>query len=217
MLPSHFIDDQEPSMTDPNDFSADTSRSATLIGKLTRTRLPLWVSLALLILWLVTFGWQSFAQMRLEARLEQDREEMTAQIEADRSTMLGQLRSRVETETDESRRQFGLALAWAVRGEMIRNNLDQVDQFFTEIVRLPNTERVLLVGTDNKVLIATDRRLKGADAVALVGADALQLPQVSVRAGQDGTRELVIPVMGLNARIGTVILTARPADPFAGL
>ena len=204
-------------MTDPNDLPADTSRRAALLGKLTETRLPLWVSLALLLLWLVTFAWQSLAQNRLEARLAQERETMTAQLEADRQTLLGQLRSRVESETDESRRQFGLALAWAVRGEMIRNNLDQVDQFFTEIVRLPGTERVLLVGTDNKVLVSTDRRHQGADAAALVGADTLQLGQVSVRAGQDGTRELVIPIMGLNARLGTVIVTTRPADAFAGL
>ena len=204
-------------MTDPNDFSAATSRRATLVNKLTATRLPLWVSLVLLVLWLVTFAWQSFAQARLEARLAQDREAMTSQFEADRQTLFGQLRSRVESDTDESRRQFGLALAWAVRGEMIRNNLDQVDQFFTEIVRLPTTERVLLVGADNKVLVSTDRRHKDADGVALVGADTLQLPQVTVRAGQDGSRELVIPVMGLNARLGTVIVTTHPADPLAGL
>jgi len=204
-------------MTDPNDFSADASGRATLMSRLTATRLPLWVSLMLLVLWLVTFAWQSLAQRRLEARLAQEREAMTSQFETDRQTLFGQLRSRVGSETDESRRQFGLALAWAVRGEMIRNNLDQVDQFFTEIVRLPNTERVLLVGADNKVLVSTDRRHQGADGAALVGADALQAGQVSVRAGAGGTRELVIPVMGLNSRLGTVIVTTRPADAFAGL
>lgn len=205
-------------MTDPNDFPADTSRRATLMSKLTETRLPLWVSLVLLVLWLVTFAWQSLAQRRLEARLEQDREAMASQFETDRQNLFGQLRSRVGSETDESRRQFGLALAWAVRGEMIRNNLDQVDQFFTEIVRLPNTERVLLIGADdNKVLVSTDRRHQGADGAAVVGADTLQVQQVSVRAGQNGTRELVIPVMGLNSRLGTVIVTTRPADPLAGL
>jgi hypothetical protein len=212
--PIRFVNYQEPAMTDPNNF---TSRRATLMSRLTGTRLPLWVSLVLLVLWLITFAWQSLAQKRLEARLAQDREAMTSQFEADRQALFGQLRNRVESSTDESRRQFGLALAWAVRGEMIRNNLDQVDQFFTEIVRLPNTERVLLVGADNKVLVSTDRRHKDADGVALVGADTLQLPQVTVRAGQDGSRELVIPVMGLNARLGTVIVTTRPADPLAGL
>ncbi len=204
-------------MSDPNDLSAEPSRRATFVSKLTGTRLPLWVSLALLVLWLVTFAWQSLAQKRLEASLAQDREAMTSQFEVDRQTLLSQLRGRVESETDESRRQFGLALAWAVRGEMIRNNLDQVDQFFTEIVRLPNTERVLLVGADSKVLVSTDRRHQGADGAALVGADTLQAGQVSVRAGRDGTRELVIPVMGLNSRLGTVIVTTRPADAFAGL
>ncbi|MFP5381584.1 MAG: hypothetical protein ACLGG4_04905 [Gammaproteobacteria bacterium] len=204
-------------MSDPSELSGGASRSATLLEKLTATRLPLWVSLALLVLWLVTFGWQSLAQKRLTAQLEKDRAAMTAQFETDRQALLGRLRSRFDTETDESRRQFGLALAWAVRSEMIRNNLDQVDQFFTEIVRLPNTERAVLAGTDGKILVSTDRRHVGADAAALVGAEALQQGQVSVRAAQDGARDLVIPVMGLNSRLGTVIVTSRPADAFASL
>jgi hypothetical protein len=120
-------------------------------------------------------------------------------------------------ESAEAQRQFGIALAWAVRDAMIRNNLDQVDQFFAELVKLPHTERVLLAGTDGRVLVATDRRHKGADAATLLGADALRSAQVSVRTGADGGTLLVIPIMGLNARLGTVLVNNRPNDPLAGL
>jgi hypothetical protein len=202
-------------MTEPTDIP--DNRPATLMSRLTETRLPLWVSLALLLLWLLTVGWHSVTMSRAEARLEKDREAMTTQFEADRSALLSQLRTRMADESDEAQRQFGLALAWAVRGEMIRNNLDQVDQFFNEIVKLPNTERVLLAGSDGKVQVSTDRRHLEADAALLVGADALQLAQVTVRGEAEGTRQLVIPVMGLNTRLGTVIVTSRQADPLPGL
>jgi hypothetical protein len=204
-------------MTEPTDIPGSPSRPATLMSRLTETRLPLWVSLALLLLWALTFGWQQVSLYRAEARLAQEREKMTSQFEADRSALFSQVRTRVEAGSDESRRQFGMALAWAVRGELIRNNLDQVDQFFNEIVKLPNTERVLLVGSDGKVQVSTDRRHLGTEAAMLVAPEALLLPQVTLRAGEDGTRLLVIPVMGLNARLGTVIVSSRPDDPLAGL
>ena len=204
-------------MSAPNNFSANASPSTGVMAKLTAVKLPLWVGLALLILWAISFAWQSLAQKRLEAKLETDRAAMTAQADNERQALLAQLRTRAGEASEASLREFGTALAWAVRGEMIRNNLDQVDQFFTEIVRLPNTERAVLAGTDGKILVSTDRRHVGADAAALVGAEALQQGQVSVRAAQDGARDLVIPVMGLNSRLGTVIVTSRPADAFASL
>lgn len=194
----------------------DTSSKATFMNKLTETRLPLWVSLALLILLLATFGWQRSSVNRAEAKLEQERTALGTQFQTEKAALLAELRTRVEAETDEARRQFGLALAWAVRGEMIRNNLDQVDQFFTEIVKLPNTERVLLAGPDGKVLVSTDRRHLGADAATLVAADTLALAEVSVKR-EDGVKLLVVPVMGLNTRLGTVVVTSRPVDALAGL
>ncbi|MDP3586339.1 MAG: hypothetical protein Q8R61_14515 [Thiobacillus sp.] len=202
-------------MSEPNDFSANASTG--VLGKLTAVKLPLWVSLALVILWAISFAWQSLAQKRLVAKLETDRAAMTAQADNDRQALLGQLRTRAGAASEASLREFGTALAWAVRGEMIRNNLDQVDQFFTEIVKLPGTERALLAGVDGKIAVSTDRRHLGAEASTLVPPEALLLPQVTVRSEADGTLLLVVPVMGLNDRLGTVFVTRRPADAFEGL
>lgn len=204
-------------MSAPNDFPTPPAAASGVLGKLTEVKLPLWVSLALLILWAISFGWQSLAQKRLETRLAEDRAAMTAQFDNDRQALLGQLRVRAAEASESSLREFGMALAWAVRGELIRNNLDQVDQFFTEIVKLPGTERALLAGADGKVKVTTDRRHLGVEASTLVPPEALALPQVTVRSEADGTVLLVVPVMGLNDRLGTVFVTRRPADAFEGL
>jgi hypothetical protein len=204
-------------MSAPNDFPGSPSAASGVLGKLTAVKLPLWVSLVLLILWAISFGWQSLAQKRLEAKMDIDRAAMTAQAGGARQVLLATLRERAQDGSEASLREFGMVLAWAVRGEMIRNNLGQVDQFFTEIVKLPGTERALLAGADGRVAVATDRRHLGVEASTLVPPEALVLPQVTVRSEADGTVLLVVPVMGLNDRIGTVFVTRRPADAFAGL
>lgn len=203
-------------MSEPNDFSANASTSTGVMGRLTAVKLPLWVGLALLILWAISFGWQSLAQKRLEAKLDTERAAMTAQAANDRQALLGQLRARTGAASEASLREFGTALAWAVRGEMIRTNLDQVDQFFTEVVKLPGTERALLADADGKVVVSTDRRHLGVEASTVVPPEAL-LPEVTVRSEADGTLLLVVPVMGLNDRLGTVFVTRRSTDAFAGL
>lgn len=192
-------------------------QSRQWLARLQETRLPLWVGLLLLVLLLAVFAWQQVAVGRAEARLANERAAMTQKFEADRASLVGQVRERAAAQAEASRRRFALALAWAVRGELIRNNLDQVDQYFAELVRQPGHALVLLAAPDGKVLVSTDRRHLGADAAGLVPAEALGQAEITLRAEADGAKLLSIPVMGLNARLGTVLLRYQEADPLAGL
>ena len=202
-------------MAEPSDFSSPAA-SASTTARLAHTRVPLWLVLLVVVLLLALLGWQRVAMNRAEAGLESERQALSRQFEADRSALLSDLRAKVETNTDEAKRQFGMALAWAVRGEMIRNNLDQVDQFFGEIVKLPHTERALLADASGTVRVSTDRRHLGAALTTLVPVEATLADKVEVRVQAEGPKLLVIPVMGLNSRLGTVVVSYRQPDVLAG-
>jgi len=182
-----------------------------LPGKLQTTRLPLWVSLVLLVLLVISLGWQWVALNRAETRLENERQSMTAQFQNDRSALIAQVRQRAEIQAADTQRRFGQALAWAVRGEMIRNNLDQVDQFFNEIIKLEGVGRVILAGTDGKVLVSSDRKFLSSDATALHPAGALEHDGIAILDDAEGSKLMAISIMGLNARLGTVLLSYRPS------
>lgn len=202
-------------MTEPNEFSSPAVPQ-TWMGRLGKARLPLWVALVIVVILLVVLGWQYIAMNRADARLATERQTLNSQFQADRSALVTELKAKVEANADETKRQFGIALAWAVRGEMIRNNLDQVDQFFNEIVKLPHTDRVLLADSSGKVRVSTDRRYLGVELSTLVPVEATLPDEVAVRAGPDETKLLVIPVMGLNSRIGTVVVSYRQPDVLVG-
>lgn len=201
-------------MAEPSDFSSPAAPSSWT-ARLARARLPLWLALLVVVLLLALLGWQRVAMNRAEAGLAAERQAMSRQFEADRSALLSDLKARVEANTDETKRQFGMALAWAVRGEMIRNNLDQVDQFFGEIVKLPHTERVVLADASGTVRVSTDRRHLGAALTTLVPVEATLADKVEVRVQAEGPKLLVIPVMGLNSRLGTVVVSYRQPDVLA--
>lgn len=181
------------------------------------TTLPVWVGIVLLILLVAVFAWQRIAVNGAEARLADERAAMTARFDADRAALFGQVRQLAGERADVMQRRYGMALAWAVRGEMIRNNLDQIDQFIAEMVRQPDTRLVLLAAPDGKVVLASDRQHLGAAAADLVAADALVQPDVGIRTEVGGERLLVVPVMGLNARLGTLLLRYREPDPLPGM
>ncbi|MHB1092356.1 hypothetical protein [Thiobacillus sp.] len=202
-------------MTEPNAFSSPAVPQ-TWMGRLGKARLPLWVALAAVVILLVVLGWQYIAMNRADARLTAERQTLSSQFQADRSALVTELKAKVDANADETKRQFGIALAWAVRGEMIRNNLDQIDQFFNEIVKLPHTDRVLLADSTGKVRVSTDRRYLGVELSTLVPVEATLPDEVAVRAGPDETKLLVIPVMGLNSRIGTVVVSYRQPDVLVG-
>ena len=183
----------------------------SLLEKLQTARLPLWVSLVLLVLLALSFGWYKFALNRAETRLEEERQSMTAQFHSDRSTLIAQVRQRAETQVADTQRRFGQALAWAVRGEMIRNNLDQVDQFFNEIIKLEGVGRVILAGSDGRVLVSSDRKFLSSDAAALHPAGALAHDGIVILDDAEGSKLMAITIMGLNARLGTVLLSYRPS------
>lgn len=183
----------------------------SLLGKLQSTRLPLWVSLVLLVLLVISLGWQWVALNRAETRLENERQSMTAQFQSDRSALIAQVRQRAEVQAADTQRRFGQALAWAVRGEMIRNNLDQVDQFFNEIIKLEGVGRVILAGTDGKVLVSSDRKFLASDAATMHPAGALEHDGIVILDDADGSKLMAITIMGLNARLGTVLLSYRPS------
>jgi hypothetical protein len=197
-------------MTEAYEEEAVQPRKRGVLERLHATRLPLWVSLLLALLLVAVLVWSHVSIGSAEARLEKTRQELAQGFESDRAALRAQWGNYLASQDDEAQRRFGMALGWAVRGELIRNNLDQVDQFFNEIVRLGRIERIVLASPDGKLLLSSDKRYQGGDFAALYPAELLGAPRVTVLTGAGGKKRLVVPVMGLTARLGTVVMDYAP-------
>lgn len=108
----------------------------------------------------------------------------------------------------------GVPLAWAVRREMLAGNLDQVDQYVGELVRLDAVQEVVVANAEGVIVVASDRRHAGAAFPSLFPERYLQADEVVVDETAKGRWLLVIPVMGLSARLGTMVVSYQPS-PFS--
>lgn len=190
--------------------AAPVPAQATLMERLRTTRVPLWTSVVLALAVLLVFAWKQIAVGAAERRLEAERQALTAQLAEERASLLLRAREAVARSSEANHLMFGTALAWAVRGELIRGNHDQIDQYFNELVRNERIRAVVLAAADGQIVLASDRKLQGGLLAQHFPGNAGEAPAVAVRDGVDGEKLLVLPIQGLTSRLGTVVLAYRP-------
>lgn len=93
-------------------------------------------------------------------------------------------------------------LSLAVRSELTRDNREQVNQFFLSFIKEEGVSKVMLVdAATTKVLISTDKKDEQTFFTDLVLATEKTVHQI------DGELlRVVTPVMGLNSKIGILII-----------
>jgi len=163
-----------------------------------RTRLLRYTILALVLLVLGVYVWKELAVQDLEMEMEDLRTEMAGErqkaLDAQARTML---------------RLTALPLAWAVRTEIMRGNLSQVDDYFREFVREDGMLSIFLIDKDNMVVLATNRKLEEQPAGQVVSQTILDAESVLVEKSDSGLR-LSVPVMSLNEKLGILVVDYEP-------
>src|SRR5690606_38369792 len=181
------------------------------ISDLQHKQLPSWSILVFLGLLLLVFVWKQIAVNQAESRLEKGQAELALKLEQESTALVKKAREYADSQYNKEEERFGQVLAWAVRGELIRNNLDQIDQYLNELVKLKETERVVLISEEGKLLVSTDKKLEQAEGKEIYPAEVLQQRKITIMSDVNGKKLLVVPVMGLNARLATVVISYKQA------
>ena len=150
----------------------------------------------------VLLVWKTIAVSKVES-------DMAKKLESERVLITQQAREYADQQYVKEEERFGQVLSWAVRGELIRNNVDQIDQYLSEIVKMKDTERVVLIGEDGQLLVSTDKRLEETKGVEIYPKEILNLQKITLRSDVEGKKILVVPVMGLNKKIATVVVSYK--------
>jgi len=97
-------------------------------------------------------------------------------------------------------------LSWAVRGELIRNNIEHIDLFFNRFVKENNIKRLDLIDPNTKVIIkSTDKKIEGDliqdNTVFTLSNNGVYLDTANAK--------VISPVMGLDSKIGVLIVSLQ--------
>lgn len=97
-------------------------------------------------------------------------------------------------------------LVWAIRGEMLRNNLDEINVFNTDLVKEKNVREVTLLNSEGKIINSTDKKLEGTMATETY-MQYWKTDSVQVFSLNDSTSRLIAPVMGYQSKLGVIVLS----------
>lgn len=133
--------------------------------------------------------------------------------EADQNLVDQQLRyeSALVDVEDEYSRQLVKPLVWAVRSEMLRENYEEVNRYLTEFVRQKDYQNLAVANAEGQIVVATDKKMEGAELGDFYPAEYNQVNEVKVDR-QENRIVTVAPVMGLNSRLGTLVMVKTGAE-----
>lgn len=156
------------------------------------------------------FVWKSAAVNTVEKKLVQVQTERV-QERADLIEQARQLDARYDV---ESLKRFSTPLAWAIRRELMASNLDQIDQYLTELVQMAGFQSAVLANPEDKVIVASDRKMLSEAFSAIYPGVYLQVKEVKVEPSTNGGLRAIIPIMGLSQQLGTLVVEfTSPAYP----
>ncbi len=128
------------------------------------------------------------------------------QMIEERNSMINVYETKIDSLSASKLELFTKAFSLAVRGEMIRENMDQVNQFFNNIVKEPGIQKLQLIDVSTEtILISTDKKEEGTAIDNRLILDAEKTINLS---DENGFR-IVSPVMGLNSKIGILVIEAE--------
>ena len=93
--------------------------------------------------------------------------------------------------------------SWAIRSEMNRNNLEQVNQFFLTFIREKNVRMINLINPENaKIILSTNKKNDGQEVTdkQILDVSELKVLEDSVKI------QVIVPIMGLNKKMGVLVV-----------
>jgi hypothetical protein len=99
---------------------------------------------------------------------------------------------------------------WAVRSEMLRNNLEQVNTYMTDLVKSADLNDISAIKPDGIVVLSTNKKFEGNAYPGFVTTELNNINEVVSRNNGNGNIMSICPIMGLDNRMGTIVITYKP-------
>jgi hypothetical protein len=182
-----------------------TAETATALPPPARSNRPFWIAIGVLSLLLIaTYVWKVASVNRLEDQL----------AERERIWEEG-ARHAVQ---QNARSMLGLAavpLGLSAREEAMSRNYGLMQERFERMLREPGVERVLYATAVDSIAVSTDRSLIGKPLSSAI-PERYSRPVGTNVVLEDGAYQAIVPITGLNERLGVVVLTYRQPRIDAG-
>ncbi|MDR4517451.1 MAG: hypothetical protein MRK00_08695 [Nitrosomonas sp.] len=202
-------------MTDQNKQNESLQAKATTIfsmlgqkfevlEKLPQKQLPMKYAFVLVGIIIFVFAWKQIAVGKVES-------DMSKKLESERALITQQAREHADKQYKQEEERFGQVLAWAVRSELIRNNIDQIGLYLNDIVKQIDADRIVLISESGELLVSTDKRLEDVKGSDLYPKDVINEHKIAIKSDVSGKKLLIAPISDFNKRVAVLVISYNQA------
>ncbi|HNP25903.1 MAG TPA: hypothetical protein PKM20_04120 [Nitrosomonas sp.] len=185
-------------------FYSMLSQKFEMLEKLPQKQLPMKYAFLLVGIIIFVFAWKQIAVGKIES-------DMNKKLENERVLVTQQAREHADKQYKKEEERFGQVLAWAVRSELIRNNIDQIGLYLNQIVKQIDADRIVLIGEDGELLVSTDKRLEDVKGNDLYSSEVINENKITIKSDVDGKKLLIAPISDFNKRVAVLVISYNQA------
>lgn len=102
---------------------------------------------------------------------------------------------------------------WAVRSELLKGNINQVNLYANEMVKEKNFQSIVVANDKGVIISSTNKKNEGQPFSSLGKPNYLTSDTTIVENINDSILVMSSPVMGFNDRLGTMMITYKVKRP----
>lgn len=112
-------------------------------------------------------------------------------------------KSKIDSVMVENYKAVSDVFSWAVRSDLMRNNLDQANQYLENVLKQPFVKKAYVIDIDKKLILLSTNKAENGLPVADI---TLLQPKHQVAVLNDSTTRFISPITGLNTITGVSVL-----------
>ena len=143
---------------------------------------------------------------RVKAQAAADRARLEATARAERDILNAGAAVAKTAQATEMLKLSALPLSWATRTALQDKDYRQIGVYLQELVAVGSVRRAAVILADGNIKVSSDKKLEGRSAAETFPSARLTEDTPTVNIGSDKSIEAVVPIMGLNTRLGTLII-----------
>jgi len=156
-------------------------------------------TLFLLFLIAIMYQWKTISVNSVKDEMKIERKQLTAKV--------NQI---ILNKNFELVRLSAIPLSWAVRSEMVKENYENIDQYFKQLVQANDFTSISLSASDGKIIVATDKSLEGKMVADIYSPIVRDQFDTTVKVLPNGEIMAVVPVLGVAGKLGVMVLVYAP-------
>ncbi len=150
-----------------------------------------YVSLVVIIL--IIFGW-AFIKISL----------LNSSFKTEKEIIINNYELKLDSLNIDRMKLTATTFSWAIRGELMRGNIEQINQYFAEFIKTPGILKLQLINPETSTIeISTDKKDEGL----IIPMMQAVTDQITLTDSTDF--KIITPITGLNKKISIFIITIK--------